>query len=159
MTSKHPIFIRCAFILFVIAYIRTRCHLKILFQLPFDRNILTMHIEFVWELYQYAELEREHALKSPHIDRILEAHRQQPFDIILLEQFIIDFYLGLVHKMNVPFIGFSTCALPSYYYDQIGLHDLPSFVPFAFSEYSWNMNLYERIINWLTVKSFKQFFR
>lgn len=128
-------------------------------QLPFDRSLLTMHIEFVWELYQYAEMEREHALKSSHIDRILEEHRKQPFDLVLLEQFIIDFYLGLVHKLNVPFIGFSTCALPSYYYDQISLPDLPSSVPFAFSEFSWDMTLYERIINWLTVKSFKQFFR
>lgn len=118
-----------------------------------------MHIEFVWELYKYAEFERDLALKSPHIDRILDAHQEQPFDIVLLEQFFIDFYLGIVHKMNVPFIGFSTCSLPQYYYDQISLPDVPSYVPFAFSEFSWDMNLYERTINWLTVKSFKQFFR
>lgn len=111
------------------------------------------------ELYKYAEMERELALKSPAIDRILEAHHDQKFDIVLMEKFISDFYLGLVYKLNVPFIGFSTCSLPSYYYDEVDLPDLPSVVPFAFSEYTFEMNLYERTINWLVTKSWKLFYR
>lgn len=117
-----------------------------------------MHAELL-EIYQYAEMERELALKSPAIDRILEGHHEQPFDIVLMEQFITDFYMGLIYKLNVPFIGFSTCSLPSYYYNQINLPDLPSIVPFAFSEFTWNMNLYERTVNWFTVKSWNLLFR
>lgn len=111
------------------------------------------------ELYEVAEIERNFALKSPQIDRILDMHRQQPFDIVLVEQFITDFYLGLIHKLNVPFIGFSTCALPPYFYDHINLPDTPSHVPFAFSGFDWNMNLYERTINWIATKSVKLIYR
>lgn len=113
----------------------------------------------IYELYKLADIERELALNSPHIDRILETHRKQPFDLVIVEQFITDFYLGLIHKLNVPFIGFSTCALPSYFYDQINLPDIPSYVPFSFSGFSWDMNLYERTINWIAVKSMKLLFK
>lgn len=78
---------------------------------------------------------------------------------VLVEQFITEFFLGLIHKLNVPFIGFSTCALPPQYYDQINLPDMPSYVPFAFSDHSWDMNLYERTVNWLTVKSWKLLYK
>lgn len=112
------------------------------------------------ELYGIAEIERGFALKSSKIDQILEIHRKQPFDVVIVEQFISDFYLGLIHQLNgVPFIGFSTCALPSYFYDQINLPDIPSYVPFGFSGFSWEMDLYERTINWLTVKSMKLIYR
>lgn len=117
-----------------------------------------MHREMI-ELYYVAEIERERALKSPQIDRILEAHREQPFDLVIVEQFITDVYLGLIHKLNTPFIGFSTCGLPIYYYDQINLPNIPSYVPFAFSGFSWDMNLYERTINWLTIKSLKLLYK
>lgn len=113
----------------------------------------------MYELYGVAEIERNCALKSPQIDRILEIHRNQPFDIVIVEQFITDFYLGLIHKLNVPFIGFSTCALPSYYYDHINLPDTPSHVPFGFSGFSWDMNLYERTINLLATKLEKWLYR
>lgn len=126
--------------------------------MPLDRSIYTLHAEQL-ELYQYAEMERELALKSPVIDRILEAHQEQPFDIVLMEKFITDFFLGLVYKLDVPFIGFSTCSLPSYYYDRISLPEFPSYVPFAFSEFAGEMNLYERTINWLSSKSWKFFYR
>lgn len=118
-----------------------------------------MHLEFGHELYGIAEMERENALKSPQIDRILEAHREQPFDLVLYEQFITDFYLGLVYKLNVPFIGFSSCALPPYFYDVINQPDLPSFIPFVFGEFDWNMSLYQRIVNWFSVKAHKMLYR
>lgn len=113
----------------------------------------------MWELYNLAEIERELALKSLQIDRILAIHREQPFDIVLAEQFIADFFLGLIYKLNIPFIGFSTCALPAYYYDQINLPDFPSYIPFAFSGFSWEMNFYERTINWIAVKSMKLLYK
>lgn len=117
-----------------------------------------MHMEFI-ELYNLAEIEREAAFNSPHIDRILQQHHEEPFDIVLVELFLSDFMLGLIHKLNLPFIGFSTCALPQFYYDRIALPDFPSYVPFAFSEFSWRMNFYERTINWLTVKLQKALYR
>lgn len=131
---------------------------KYFFQLPLERSIYTMHAELL-ELYYYAELERELALNSSAIDQILEAHREQPFDIVLMEQFITDFLMGLIYKLNVPFIGFSTCSLPSYYYNRINLPDFPSFVPFAFADHTWDMNFIERTVNWLTVKTWNLFFR
>lgn len=113
----------------------------------------------LYELYTLAELERDLALNSPQIDRILEAHREQPFDIVLVEQFITDFFFGIIHNINVPFIGFSTCALPPQYYNQINLPDMPSHVPFAFSSHSWVMSTYERTLNWLTVQLWKFFYK
>lgn len=127
-------------------------------KLPLDRSLYTMLVEFN-ELYGMAEEEREIALKSPHIDRILATHKEHPFNLVLVELFVTDFMLGLIHKMNVPFIGFVTCALPSYYYDIINLPDFPSYVPFGFSGFSWDMNFYERTINWIAGKSIKYLYR
>lgn len=117
-----------------------------------------MHME-LYELYNFAEMEREAALRSPYMDHILATHKEQPFDVVLVELFITDFMLGLIHQLNVPFIGFSTCALPSYYYDIINQPDIPSYIPFAFSGFSWDMNIYERTINWITTKSMKLLYR
>lgn len=117
-----------------------------------------MHIEFL-ELYNLAEKERNAVLNSPHIDRILDEHDQNPFDVVLTELFLSDFALGLIFKLNVPFIGFSSCALPQFFYDRVSMPDVPAYIPFAFSGFSFKMNFSERIINWLTVKLQKFLFR
>lgn len=111
------------------------------------------------ELYEYADLERSAVLKSPHIDTILATHKVDPFDVVLVELFLADFMFGLIHQLGVPFIGFSTCALPPYYYDIVDQPDIPSYVPFAFSANSWDMGSLRRTINWVETKAMKYLFR
>lgn len=127
-------------------------------QLPLDRTIFTVYQEYR-ELYEFAELERTALLESPHIDRILAIHKAEPFDVVLVELFLADFIFGLVHQLNVPFIGFSTCALPPYYYDIVDQPDIPSYIPFAFSDHSWDMRPIVRAFNWLQTRTMKFLFR
>lgn len=96
-------------------------------------------------------------LNLPHIDRILDENDQNPFDVVLTELFLPDFALGLIHKLNVPFIRFSWCALPQFIYDRVSMPDIPAYIPFAFSGFSFKMNFSERIINWLTAKLIRSF--
>lgn len=109
-----------------------------------------MHVEFL-KLYNLAEKERNAVLNSPHIDRILNEHDRIPFDVVLTELFLSDFALGLIYKLNVPFIGFSSCALPQFFYDRVSMPDIPAYIPFAFSGFSFKMDFSERMMNWLTV--------
>lgn len=118
----------------------------------------TILAEF-YELYGLAEIECDVALNSPHIDQILNMHTKQPFDLVMTELFLSDCLLGLIHKLNAPFIGFSTCALPPYYYDQVSLPEFASYVPFAFGDLSYRMSWFDRIFNWFTVKSWKMLYR
>lgn len=105
-----------------------------------------MHIEF-FELYNLAENERNTVLNSLHINRILDEHNQNLFDVVLTELFVSDFALGLIYKLNLPFIGFSSCALPQFFYDRVRMPDISAYIPFAFSGFSFKMDFSERIIN------------
>lgn len=97
-------------------------------------------------------------LNSSLIDRILAEHDQNLFDFVLTELFLSDFALGLIYKLNVPFIGFSSGALPQFFYDRASILDMPTYISFAFSGFLFKMNFSERIINWLTVKLQKHLF-
>lgn len=117
-----------------------------------------MYHEF-YTLFELADVNCRDAYGSQHIDTILKMHRQQPFDIAMVEMFDTDCALGLVDVLNIPHIGLSSCAMFPWYYDRINLPDWPSYVPSGFLDHSHNMNWMERTKNWFIFKTMKMLFR
>lgn len=112
-----------------------------------------------YELFDMGQACCRDAFKSPFIDQILELHAQEPFDIAVVEIFDTDCILGLVHKLNIPHVGISSCALFPWYFDRINTPELPSYVPSSMLGYHWDMNFFERSYNWFIMKLMKIFYR
>jgi glucuronosyltransferase len=129
-------------------------HPKITMDMLPPRGFWSNFFEF-WELLKWGELTCEEALKSPVIDEILDLHQKKPFDIILVEFFTSDCTLALAHKLNIPFIGLSSCALFPWHYDRVGLPDTPSYIPTESVRFSQKMDFWQRLENWIVVKGTK----
>ncbi|XP_052892383.1 UDP-glucosyltransferase 2-like [Anopheles moucheti] len=99
------------------------------------------------------------ALNSPAIDTILEAHRKDPFDLVIMEFFATDCMAGITWLMQVPLVGLSSCALMPWHYDRVGLPDTPSYIPSEFSTFSEEMYFWERVENWLVTRLVKNLYR
>jgi glucuronosyltransferase len=109
-------------------------------------------------LMTWGHMTCEKAFESPVMDQILDLHEKEPFDLVVLEFFNTDCMLGLTHKLNVPFIGLSSCALSPWHYDRFGLPDTPSYIPSQFGRFPQAMNFWQRLENWLVVKLTKTFY-
>lgn len=99
------------------------------------------------------------ALNSPFIEEIFQMHKENPFDVVLVELFDTDCALGIVHLLNIPHIGVSSCAIIPWYLERSNIPDYPSYHPSAFLGYSHNMNLFQRLDNYVNVKLLKYLYR
>lgn len=73
--------------------------------------------------------------------------------------FNTDCMLGTIHKMGIPYVSISSCALLPWYYDRLGLPDIPPYLGSEFSGFSYQMNFAERMRNWMSINVFKRLFR
>ncbi|GJQ65080.1 hypothetical protein Trydic_g7230 [Trypoxylus dichotomus] len=69
------------------------------------------------------------------------------FDLILIEYFNTDCFLGFVHKFKVPFIGLSSCYEMPWATNRIANPTNPSYIPNHFGFFDINMNFWERLEN------------
>lgn len=123
-----------------------------------SRSLYTVYKEF-FELAGWADITCRDAINSPQLDEILELHKHRPFDVVLVEFFDTDCPLGIIHKLNVPHIGMSSCALFPWYYDRVNLPDIASYIPSGFLGHTHNMNVWQRAKNLLIVKTMKLLYR
>lgn len=123
-----------------------------------SRSFWSIYKEYV-ELYEMGQWSCIDSFKSLHIDTILQIHAREPFDLAVVEMFDTDCILGLVHKLDIPYVGLSSCAMFPWYFDRVNTPDLPSYVPSGMLEYSWQMDLYERTWNWINIKLMKLLYR
>lgn len=72
------------------------------------------------------ELTCQAALSSSIIDDILQTHKENPFDLVVTEIFDTECMLGVIHKMNVTYIGLTSCGLMPYHFDRVATPDTPS---------------------------------
>ncbi|XP_058820277.1 UDP-glycosyltransferase UGT5-like [Topomyia yanbarensis] len=112
-----------------------------------------------YELAQWGYITCHSALNSAAIDRVLELHKREPFDLIVTEFFSTECMLGLSYVLGVPFVGLSSCALMPWHYDRVGLPDSPSYIPSEFSTFSERMSFWERFENWFVTRSVKLLYR
>lgn len=98
-------------------------------------------------------------LKAPALDKIEQVHNNKPFDLVITEFFDTDCMLGVIHKMQVPFIGMSSCALMPWHYSRVGIPDTPSYIPNHFYGHSEEMTFGERVNNWFVTTVNKLLYR
>ncbi|XP_049281307.1 UDP-glucosyltransferase 2-like isoform X1 [Anopheles funestus] len=122
------------------------------------RNFFDNFKEF-YELVAWGMSSCEAALNSSAIDEILESHRKDPFDLVVMEFFATDCMAGINWLLQVPLVGLSSCALMPWHYDRVGLPDTPSYIPSEFSMFSEEMSFLERVENWLVTRLVKHLYR
>jgi len=122
------------------------------------RTLTTVYQEF-FALQEWGFDSCKIVLSSPIIDQVLEMHKNTPFDLVVTENFNTDCMLGVIYKLNIPFIGLSSCALMPWHYDRVGMPDTPSFIPSEFVGFSDKMSFSERLFNWFTVQTIKLLYR
>lgn len=69
------------------------------------------------------------------------------FDLILIEMWTTDCYLGLVHKFQAPFVGLSSCVIMPWINDRIANIEHPAYVPVMFMDYSDDLSFIQRVEN------------
>ncbi|KAG8272887.1 UDP-glucuronosyltransferase 1-1 [Homalodisca vitripennis] len=69
------------------------------------------------------------------------------FDLLLVEMFNTDCFLGLVDKFDTPFIGISSSSLFPTHYSRLGSFDNPAYFPNLFFPFGPRMSLTERTVN------------
>jgi len=81
----------------------------------------------------------------PHIQEFINSRPK--FDLIFLQSTFNDCVLGLVHKLNAPFILFSPTNVPSFNVEKLGGYLPPSFVPHITATFLPEMSFTERLVN------------
>lgn len=123
-----------------------------------SRSMYSLYYEF-YELYSLGDMTCRDTLFSDRIDYVLSEHARHPYDLVITELFDSDCMLGVIHKMQVPYVGLSSCALMPWLYDRISLPDTPSYIPSEFVGFSDTMTFVERIVSWISMKSLKLLYR
>ncbi|XP_055597964.1 UDP-glucosyltransferase 2-like [Uranotaenia lowii] len=114
------------------------------------------HFMEFFMLYDWGKQACENALNSETIKTLVESKVQ--YDLVLVEQFNNDCMLGVIHMLNAPFIGLSSCPLMPWHYDRVANPQIPSYIPSLFMGYSEKMSFFERMANWMTVFFFKEMY-
>lgn len=108
-------------------------------------------------LYEWGVGSCQKALNSTALKNILASG--ETFDLVITEFFNTDCMLAIAHKLNVPFIGLSSCTLMPWHLDRVGMPNFPSYIPALFMGYNEDMSFAERLGNWITLQSFKLAYR
>lgn len=86
-------------------------------------------------------------LNSSTMRRFLNIN--QTFDLLIIESFCTDCYLGLVDKYKVPFVLFSSAGIYPMLYERFGQPDNPAYIPSLISGNPSKMSFFERLENTL----------
>ncbi|XP_037048256.1 UDP-glycosyltransferase UGT5-like isoform X2 [Bradysia coprophila] len=103
-------------------------------------------------IYGWGSRSCEITLNSAAIDKILGM--KEKFDVVIVEQFNSDCMIGVAWKLQAPFIGLSSTAIISYYYDRLGIPLLASHVPTSVADFTDKMTFEQRLSNWIAGHSF-----
>ncbi|XP_049533781.1 UDP-glucosyltransferase 2-like isoform X1 [Anopheles darlingi] len=122
------------------------------------RRFIDNFVEF-FELAAWGVGSCQAALNSPALDKVLQSHQTDPYDLVIMEMFATDCMAGVSWIMRVPFVGLSSCALMPWHYDRVGLPDNPAYIPSEFSRFSESMTLWERMENWFVTRTVKLLYR
>uniref|UniRef100_A0A1B0DEG4 UDP-glucuronosyltransferase n=1 Tax=Phlebotomus papatasi TaxID=29031 RepID=A0A1B0DEG4_PHLPP len=121
-----------------------------------NRRPYNHFLEF-FMLYEWGVGSCQKTLNSTALKNILASG--ETFDLVITEFFNTDCMLAIAHKLNVPFIGLSSCTLMPWHLDRVGMPNFPSYIPALFMGYSEDMSFAERLGNWITLQSFKLAYR
>lgn len=71
----------------------------------------------------------------------------QTYDLIVMEYFNTDCYLGFAHKFKAPLISVGSCSLMPWLNERFANPDNPSYIPVNLMPYSDRMSFLERVEN------------
>ncbi|XP_030383539.1 UDP-glucuronosyltransferase 2B14-like [Scaptodrosophila lebanonensis] len=116
-----------------------------------NRNQFSHFNDFM-ALYAMGKEACNNTLSSKALESIL-AHPPDYYDVILMEHFNTDCMMGVAHKLQAPVVAMSSTGLLPWHYERMGVPIIPSFLPDLFLGHSQQMNLGERLLNWVTTHS------
>lgn len=116
-------------------------------------SLLSPTINNLMVLHGLTTFTRNAIIKSPTLNRFIDQvltgeHR---FDLVITETFQMDLFLGLIYRMQVPFISVTTCNLFAWSADRIGQPQNPSYVPTNIDFFNDQMTLIERVKNTISL--------
>lgn len=114
----------------------------------------------VWEKIHYITAVGicEPVLGNPKMKRLINA--KEHFDLLVIEIFATDCFLGIAHALNIPKIVGAVSTVGLSWSNMIsGNIENPSYIPNFVSSYTGRMNLLERSINTLFLLSIKLVYR
>lgn len=97
--------------------------------------------------------------ESGYIELVLKRHQQQPYDIVITENFNSDCQLAVPYLMDAPIVALSSCLLMPWYYERILLPDTPSYVQSEFIGFPTPLNWQERLTNFVQAKALSLLYR
>ncbi|PSN46991.1 hypothetical protein C0J52_17349 [Blattella germanica] len=84
-------------------------------------------------------------IASPDIKKLLL--NKHKYDLIVTETFGTDCLLGLIYKLQAPYISMISSVLQPWANDRVGNPDNPSYIPNYYLPYKASMNFFQRLKN------------
>lgn len=106
------------------------------------------YIESTIMLWAFGNMLCENLLQNSAIQRLIHFTDQQ-FDLIIMETFFLDCFLGFAHKFKVPVVQICSFGGTEFMGDFVGNPNPYAYVPDNFQSFSDKMNFKERLINTL----------
>lgn len=94
--------------------------------------------------------ENENIFRLESVQRLI--HSGQKFDLLILEQFISDVFVGLVEKFKAPFITLSACPSMPWAMGRLGAPSVLAAQPNLFSGFTSGMSFTQRVVNVIQVE-------
>ncbi|KAK2577353.1 hypothetical protein KPH14_003473 [Odynerus spinipes] len=92
----------------------------------------------------------DNSANNPEVQQLLRSNEK--FDLIFMENFNTDCFLGFVHKFKVPFVGITTCQIMVWTNDRIGNPDDAANIPAVFVDRKKPMGFLDRVANYLWIR-------
>lgn len=113
---------------------------------PFEFNNRFIVVELL-KLFKKGNAHTNATLQNPKFQAFLQSNAK--FDVIVVEIFLADAFLGLGHHFKAPVIGVSTFGASKWTCDLVGTPIIPSYVPHTFTSHTDRMTFFERAYNLL----------
>ncbi|EDW03361.1 GH10546 [Drosophila grimshawi] len=122
-----------------------------------NRAFYTLYFEF-FMLYEWGKQACNLTLRSDALHEVLR-RRAGYYDVIIVEQFNSDCMMGVAHQLQAPVIALSSSAMMPWYFENMGVPIIPSYIPCLFLGQSQDMNFVGRFANWITFHSFNLMYK
>jgi len=103
-------------------------------------------IEMTFRLWGLSEAVCHHVLQEENVQKLIHS-TDLHFDLIIIEAFFNECFLGFAHKFKAPLIQVCTYGGSNFMADWVGSPNPYSYVPDEFIDYTDKMNFWQRMYN------------
>jgi glucuronosyltransferase len=112
---------------------------------PFSVHDLNIFQTFLM-LWEFGNLYCELYLQDPGVQTLIHS-KDETFDLVIIEAFVTDCFLGFAHKFNAPVVQVCSFGGAAWMGDFVGNPNPYSYVPDGLSHYGDRMTFWERLSN------------